>query len=112
MMIKKIENKIFNITEKWGKKVNLDMSYFVKNGFWMALRQIVIIISGLIVSIFFTRIATKEIYGNYQFFVSIFSIRSLNKFSIPDKIGLKMEITLQFNSFSMVSRCFLSSIFI
>ncbi|OGI36571.1 MAG: hypothetical protein A2271_03150 [Candidatus Moranbacteria bacterium RIFOXYA12_FULL_35_19] len=80
-MIKKIENKIFNITEKWGKKVNLDMSYFVKNGFWMALRQIVIIISGLIVSIFFTRIATKEIYGNYQFFVSIFSIVSI--LSIP-----------------------------
>jgi len=80
-MIQGIKCKIFEISQKWGKKIGLDLSYFVKNGFWMFLKQIVVMISGMAVSIIFARIASKEIYGNYQFFVSIFSVVSI--ISIP-----------------------------
>ena len=81
MMIKKIQQKIYDFSLLYGKKLGLDLPYFVKNGFWMTLRQIVILLSGMAVSIIFARIASKDIYGNYQLFISIFSIVSI--LSIP-----------------------------
>lgn len=88
-MLEKAKDKIFVFFEKWGKKIGLDLPYFVKNGFWMFLKQFVLMLCGIVVSIFFARVAAKEIYGGYQFFVSIFSIMSI--LSIP---GLNNSILL------------------
>jgi len=80
-MIQKIKDKIFEISQRWGKKIRLDLPYFVRNGYWVFLRQLVGTICGSIVSITFARLASKEVFGQYQLFLSILSIVSI--FSIP-----------------------------
>jgi len=59
-MIKTIQNKILILSKKYGQKVGLDLPYFVKNGFRVAFRQGVGIITGLALSIAFARIKKKS----------------------------------------------------
>ncbi|MCK9378664.1 MAG: oligosaccharide flippase family protein [Candidatus Moranbacteria bacterium] len=87
-MIKNLQDKIFKLTKKWGKIIGLDLTYFVKNGFWVAVRQIIGMIAGLSISISFARLASQEIFGQYQFVLSVLSIVSI--LSIP---GLNTAIT-------------------
>jgi len=86
-MIKTIQNKIFILSKKYSQKVGLDLPYFIKNGFWVTFRQGVGIISGLALSIVFARFASQEVFGQYQFILSILSIVSI--LSIP---GLNTSI--------------------
>jgi O-antigen/teichoic acid export membrane protein len=80
-MIKTAKNKIHEISKKYGKKIGLDLSYFVKNGFWVFLRQIVTLSAGLLLSITFARFTSQEVLGQYQLILSTIAIVSL--FSIP-----------------------------
>jgi O-antigen/teichoic acid export membrane protein len=56
-------------------------SYFLKNGSWVFLRQVVETASGLALSVVFARLSTQEVYGQYQFILSIFATISI--LSIP-----------------------------
>jgi len=67
-MIQKIKDKIFEISQKWGKKLGLDLPYFIKNGFWMMIRQVVDLLASLVPSIAFARLLDKNVFGEYQFF--------------------------------------------
>lgn len=87
-MLRIIEDKIFIISKKYGKKIGIDLPYFVKNGFWVFLRQVIVSLSGLMLSIVFARLATQEVFGQYQFILSILSIVSI--LSIP---GLNTAVT-------------------
>jgi len=82
-MIKKIHQKIYDVSLKYGKKIGLDLPYFVKNGFWTSLAQMIWILKWLVLSIVLTRFFSQEVYGQYQFvmtvlaFVGIFSFPSM-----------------------------------
>lgn len=75
-------------TKKYGQHFDFDFVYFVKNGFWVLLRQSISTLAGISLSVVFARMASQEIYGQYQFVLSIFSVVSI--LSIP---GLNTAIT-------------------
>ncbi|NOZ35179.1 MAG: oligosaccharide flippase family protein [Chlorobi bacterium] len=79
--MKKIRRKIYDISKKTGDKFGFDLPYFVENGFWMLLNQGVILLGGLATSILFARYFSKDVYGQYQFVLSIIAFFSF--FSVP-----------------------------
>jgi O-antigen/teichoic acid export membrane protein len=87
-LVGKIEEIIFKWAEKFGKRVGLDITYFVKNGIWVLLRQAILIISGLGVSVIFTRMTTQDVFGQYQLVLSILAMVAI--LSIP---GLSTSLT-------------------
>ncbi len=80
-MIGNLRAGLYSISKKYGDKAGLDLPYFVKNGFWVFLRQGVTLSAGLLLSIAFARFASQEVLGQYQLILSIIAIVSL--FSIP-----------------------------
>lgn len=80
-MFQKLEGKIHALLEKHSERAGLDLPYFVKNGFWVVLRQAISTLCGLVLSVAFARLATQEVFGQYQFILSILSIVSI--LSIP-----------------------------
>jgi len=59
----------------------IDWKYFIKNSFWVGIRQIITLAVGLLVSVAFTRLVTKELYGNYELILSILSLVSITAIS-------------------------------
>jgi len=80
-MLSFIQKKIYDLSVNYGKRWGLDLPYFVKNGFWMFLRQIVTGFASLGVIIIFSRFTTQEFYGKYQFLFSVLMVVSV--FSLP-----------------------------
>lgn len=72
---------------EYGKRYQIDLAYAIKNEFWVYLRQGILLIIGLAVSVTFARLASKEVYGQYNFILAILAIASL--VSIP---GLKNAV--------------------
>lgn len=66
---------------RWGKKISLDLPYFVKNGFWAIIRQVALLSSGLLLFVVFARLTSQEIFGEYQLILSIMLLVSI--VSIP-----------------------------
>jgi O-antigen/teichoic acid export membrane protein len=85
-----------HILTRIGDKIGLDLEYFLKNGFWIFIRYIVMGLSGLAISISFTRLGTKELFGQYQFilnflaFFSFFSLPGLNTVALRE-VALKRD---------------------
>lgn len=73
-MIKRLEKKLSEKTAEYGKKLGLDLHYFVKSGFWVTLRQGLQSITGLIFYIIFIRLVSKDIFGNYQLILSLVAV--------------------------------------
>lgn len=94
-MLNKIQQKIYNLSVIYGKKLGLDLTYFVENGFWVFLRQIIAAMCGLSLSIVFARVVSKEILGQYQLALSIISVISI--FSIPGLNTAVMRSTARGN---------------
>ncbi len=69
----------------WYKKLqdhlNVDVSYYGKNATYIAIGEGVFLVCGLLLSVAFTRLVSKEIYGQYNYILSI--IRILFIFSLP-----------------------------
>lgn len=80
-MIESWKIKLYDWSEFYGKKIGLDLSYFIKNGFWMTLRQIADIIIGTALFAVFARLVAKEAFGYYQFVMAVFAVVSIT--SIP-----------------------------
>lgn len=57
------------------------MIYLVKNSFWTGIGKFFSTMSGLIILIFLTRFVSKDVVGQYNFFLSILTIIAI--FSIP-----------------------------
>ena len=56
----------------WSQKyTKTDMVYLVKGSFWTSLGKLFSTLSGLIILIILTRYVSKEIVGQYNFFLSI-----------------------------------------
>ncbi|MFH1559067.1 MAG: oligosaccharide flippase family protein [Patescibacteria group bacterium] len=80
-MIANFKTSLAGRLKKTGQKFNLDLAYFVKNSFWASLKQIIETFSGLIFYVLFARLASQEIFGQYQLFLSILAVASI--FSVP-----------------------------
>ena len=80
-MKKLLLDHTYRLAKKGGLLLGIDLPYFVKNGFWMTLRQIVDVAVGMLFLATFARLSTKESLGYYQFVISVFSIVSI--ISIP-----------------------------
>ena len=76
-VVSRIENRIYKLAKDVGGKVGLDLPYFVKNGSWVVLRQAVVAIGGLLLSVAFARMATQEVFGQYQLVLSILAMVSI-----------------------------------
>jgi len=75
------EYKLEKIIEKLTRVLSLDVKYFFKNGIWIFIRYIVIGLSGLIITISFARLGTKQMLGQYQFVLNFLAMLSV--FSLP-----------------------------
>lgn len=63
------------------KFFGIDFNYFLKGGIWLGLDQTVSIILGLVLSVAFANLISKETYGNYRYLMSIFGILTI--FTLP-----------------------------
>ncbi|MCX6807305.1 MAG: oligosaccharide flippase family protein [Patescibacteria group bacterium] len=86
-MTTKVKNKIESLCEKYGHYFGLDLHYFVKNSFWLGLGQGFEMLKNFILSIAFTRLLPKEIFGQYSFILAILSIVGI--FALP---GMKTAL--------------------
>ncbi|MFA6184008.1 MAG: oligosaccharide flippase family protein [Parcubacteria group bacterium] len=110
-IINKIQEKVYSLSKKLGKKIGLDLPYFIKNGFWVSLRQIITIIAGLILYISFARFLSKEVFGQYQLIISIWSIVSICSISgLNTSISAAVANGSDGNYQSVVKKSFLWSI--
>lgn len=65
----------------WGKKIGIDLPYFVQSGFWVSVRQIASILINFAFLILFTRLSTKEVFGQFQLVLG--TVYALSFFSLP-----------------------------
>ncbi len=80
-MIKKIREKAYK-TLRWSEKyTKTDMIYLAKGGFWLTAKQLSVSINAFIISIFLTRLITKEMFGVYKYAMSIFGILTITSLS-------------------------------
>ena len=72
-----IKQKIYNLL-RWSEKyTKTDMVYLAKGGFWLTLRQVASIILSLLLVIAFTNYLSKEVYGTYNFVLSLAKILAI-----------------------------------
>lgn len=76
-----IKQKIKEILIWSQKYTKTDMIYLAKNSFWTGIGKFFSSISGLIILIVLTRFVSKDVVGQYNFFLSILAIIAI--FSIP-----------------------------
>jgi len=79
MFLKRFRRQIYNISKKAGDRLGFDLPYFVENGFWVVLSQVVNMAASFAMSVVFARYLPKETFGEYQLvisFVGIFAIIS------------------------------------
>lgn len=62
---------------EYGKRYQIDLTYAIKNEFWVYLRLGLSLIFGLAVLVAFTRLAPKEVFGQYNFILAIFKIEHM-----------------------------------
>lgn len=75
------KNKLSVLIDRIAQVARIDWKYFIKNSFWVGIRQIITLTVGLLVSVVFARLVTKELYGNYQLVLSILSLISITAIS-------------------------------
>jgi O-antigen/teichoic acid export membrane protein len=85
--LKRIKRKIYTISKKTGDRFGFDLPYFVENGFWVVLSQLVQMGAAFAASVVFARYLTKETFGEYQLVISILGLLAL--FSYP---GMSISI--------------------
>jgi len=62
---------------EYSKKYQIDLAYVIKNEFWVYLRLGTSLITGLAVSVVFARLASKEVFGQFNFILAILAIVSI-----------------------------------
>ncbi len=70
------------------KRIGIDLHYFAKNSFLVSVSHVVNIVRGIISGYFVARLFEKEIYGQYQFILSVMSMLAM--FGLP---GLMDSVT-------------------
>jgi len=79
--LKNLRKKIYNISDKGGKRLGFDLPYFIENGFWVLLAQFVNLTASLVMSVIFARYLSKETFGEYQLLLSFLGIVAIISYS-------------------------------
>ncbi|MCD6471079.1 oligosaccharide flippase family protein [bacterium] len=79
--MKKIKEKIYNLTITYSSKFELDLLYFIKGGFWLSIGQISSMLKAFILSLIFANLLSKEIFGQYSFVMATIGLAST--FALP-----------------------------
>lgn len=64
-----------------GSYLQLDVGYFIKNYFYLALAQGIVALLGLLLSIAFARLVSKELFGQWNYIISMVGLLAI--FSLP-----------------------------
>lgn len=67
--------------ERIGKKIGIDLPYFIRGGFWVTIKQGVLGVSNILVAAVFVRFASQETFGQFQYLLSI--LATLSILSLP-----------------------------
>ncbi len=67
-VLKTRAHRFLRWTERYTKT---DMVYAARGGIWLVIGRVIVILSGLIVSVVFANLVPKEVYGTYQFIMSM-----------------------------------------
>jgi O-antigen/teichoic acid export membrane protein len=81
-LTKRLLKKLSELVDAVGKKLGINLSFFLKNGFWLTLAQIVTLTTGAALMVILARYLSQETFGHYQFLIAWISTFAL--FSIPD----------------------------
>lgn len=87
-------NRILDIFQK---KLQLDTKYFAQTSFYGGIQQSVGVICGLVISYFFGHFASKKLFGDYNFVLSIISLLTVVTLPGLDEY-LVRSLGLKFNS--------------
>ena len=90
-MFKLLKSKI----NEYSKKYQIDLPYVIRNEFWVYLRLGITTVTGLATSVVFARLATREVFGQYNYLIAILSIIALT--SIPGLKGSVLRSTARGN---------------
>jgi O-antigen/teichoic acid export membrane protein len=74
--------------DKAQRLLKVDIRYVIRGNLWLNLNRAVSIINGLILSVAFANLITKETYGTYTF-----ALAALGLFSMPQTTGLASAIS-------------------
>ncbi|MFZ2522899.1 MAG: oligosaccharide flippase family protein [Minisyncoccia bacterium] len=69
-----IRNSTYSLLRSLEKYTGTDMVYLAKGGFWINANTVIVTLFSFLLSILFAKYLQKEVYGNYQFIISISSI--------------------------------------
>ncbi len=75
--MKKVRRKIYNLSKDIGDKIGIDLPYYVENGFWATIGQVIQIVVGILLSVVLARFTSEKILGQYNFLISILTIFSI-----------------------------------
>src|SRR3989344_2490159 len=73
-IISKLRREIYLVLRASEKYTKTDMVYLAKGGFWTTISQLISLILNFIVAVAFANFISKDVYGNYQYILSIASI--------------------------------------
>ncbi|MEX0918576.1 MAG: oligosaccharide flippase family protein [Candidatus Paceibacterota bacterium] len=88
MKFKSIRQTAYNILRQSEKYTKTDMIYLTKGGFWVGVKRIASIATGLGLSIAFANLLPQEVFGNYKFIISLAAI--IGAFSLT---GMGVAVT-------------------
>lgn len=70
-----------DILGRFSRFLGLDVQYFFSSGFWVTLRYGTVSLLGVLLTIAFARLGSKEVFGQYQAIIALIGIFSI--FSLP-----------------------------
>ncbi len=74
MKVENLKIKIISVL-RWSERyTNTDMIYLIKNSFWLNANTFIVTILSFVLSIAFAKYLSKEVFGTYQFLISISTI--------------------------------------
>ena len=89
-IISKLRREIYLVLRASEKYTKTDMVYLAKGGFWLTLMQVISYIFSFFIIIAFANLLPKEIYGNYQYILSL--VGTLSALSL-NGMGMALLIT-------------------
>ena len=76
------KNKIYQFIKKLQGYIKIDLFYLIKGESWLMLGKIISMIATFLLSLAWANWVDKEVYGNYQYILSLVGIISI--FSLPE----------------------------
>lgn len=72
---------------RFENRTGIDIEYYLFNGSWLILSQIISIFSGILLAVVLTRSLSLEVFGSYQYLIALFGMFSF--LSVP---GIKTSL--------------------